>query len=479
MNLKSKILIFSGIVVACTLVIAFAVDTVKLKNQVIEKAADRLYAIANTAALQIDADKHVQVSGDGAAIESGQAEFESLREQMRAIEAANQLQSPLYTLRKAADFDQTQEFEFVVMTPSEPFIGHRIKSQAHLEASWAGQSATSAVYSDEHGDWISSAAPIFNAEGQVIAIIQADKELSELKQLLSMELPSLGLKIAITLVAVGLIVGLMTGHLQKSILKQFSSIGENLQRSSTELMTFAESMSESGTQLSTNSQEQLRVIIEARESLEDLVGNTSENASNVTEAHENADTTLDLAETGSKNMQRMAEAMDAISESGGSIAKIIETIDEIAFQTNLLALNAAVEAARAGEAGAGFAVVADEVRSLAQRSAAAARETTEKIEDSVTKSKDGAEICGAVMADFEKIVTGARETNKVLTSISERSQQQVTGLNQLSDMTSTVDSGAHRNAEVADGNADLVQRLKDESSALYETVDEMNRLLGK
>src|SRR6185436_4500232 len=104
------------------------------------------------------------------------------------------------------------------------------------------------------------------------------------------------------------------------------------------------------------------------------------------------------------DMDGMNQAMGAIKAASDNIAKIIKTIDEIAFQTNILALNAAVEAARAGEAGMGFAVVADEVRSLAQRSALAAKETAEKIEDSILKSRRGAEMSGKVAASLQQIV---------------------------------------------------------------------------
>ena len=111
------------------------------------------------------------------------------------------------------------------------------------------------------------------------------------------------------------------------------------------------------------------------------------------------------AESGAAQMERMSGAMDQIQESSREIAKIIKTIDEIAFQTNLLALNAAVEAARAGEAGAGFAVVADEVRSLAQRSAHASRETAEKIESALERSRLGVEISKSVGVRVERTAT--------------------------------------------------------------------------
>ena len=119
---------------------------------------------------------------------------------------------------------------------------------------------------------------------------------------------------------------------------------------------------------------------------------TRSNAEHAREAKNLADTARQAAESGTAEIQQMSQAMDAIKEASHNIAKIIKSIDEIAFQTNILALNAAVEAARAGEAGLGFAVVADEVRNLAQRSAQAARETAEKIEDSIRKSERGVQI---------------------------------------------------------------------------------------
>ena len=142
--------------------------------------------------------------------------------------------------------------------------------------------------------------------------------------------------------------------------------------------------------------QQAASLEETGASLEEMASMTRRNADHANKANEFARQTRTAAETGAVDMQSMTAAMDAIKTASANIAKIIKTIDEIAFQTNILALNAAVEAARAGEAGMGFAVVADEVRNLAQRSAQAARETADKIQDSIAKSDQGVSISGQV-----------------------------------------------------------------------------------
>ena len=129
---------------------------------------------------------------------------------------------------------------------------------------------------------------------------------------------------------------------------------------------------------------------------------TKRNAENAQKANDLAKQARTAADKGAGDMQAMTAAMEAIKVSSDDIAKIIKTIDEIAFQTNILALNAAVEAARAGEAGMGFAVVADEVRNLAQRSAQAAKETAAKIEGAIAKTAQGVEISGKVAKTLER-----------------------------------------------------------------------------
>src|ERR1022692_3094256 len=129
-------------------------------------------------------------------------------------------------------------------------------------------------------------------------------------------------------------------------------------------------------------------------------------------------------------MRTMIAAMEGIKVSSDETAKIIKTIDEIAFQTNILALNAAVEAARAGEAGMGFAVVADEVRNLAQRSAQAAKETAAKIEGSLTRTTQGVEISAKVAASLDEITAKVRQVDELVAEVSGASREQTEGIGQ-------------------------------------------------
>jgi methyl-accepting chemotaxis protein len=172
-------------------------------------------------------------------------------------------------------------------------------------------------------------------------------------------------------------------------------------------------------------------------------------------------------------MQAMSAAMNDIKASSDGIAKIIKTIDEIAFQTNILALNAAVEAARAGEAGAGFAVVADEVRSLAQRCAQAAKETATKIEDSVQKSANGVQISSRVAKSLEEIVSKARQVDELAGEVATASAEQSQGIEQVNTAVSQMDKVTQANAANAEESASAAEELNAQADALKEAVSNL------
>jgi methyl-accepting chemotaxis protein len=214
-------------------------------------------------------------------------------------------------------------------------------------------------------------------------------------------------------------------------------------------------------------------------SLNEIASMTKRNAESAGRAKQFATEARSAAETGATDMQAMSAAMEAIKTSSGNIAKIIKTIDEIAFQTNLLALNAAVEAARAGEAGAGFAVVADEVRSLAQRSVHAARETAESIEDSIRKSEHGAQLNEKVGQSLNEIVSKARQVDELIGEIAQASGEQDQGLSQILTAVTEMDNVTQKNAAHSEESAAAAHDLQSHAEAMHRALIELQTLVDR
>ncbi|MDR3457676.1 MAG: methyl-accepting chemotaxis protein [Verrucomicrobiae bacterium] len=224
--------------------------------------------------------------------------------------------------------------------------------------------------------------------------------------------------------------------------------------------------------------EQAASLEETSSSLEEMSSMTKRNADNAHKANDLAKQARSAADKGAADMQTMSTAMEAIKVSSNDIAKIIKTIDEIAFQTNILALNAAVEAARAGEAGMGFAVVADEVRNLAQRSAQAAKETAGKIEGAIIKTGQGVEISNKVAAALNEIVTKVRQVDELVAEVANASREQTDGITQINVAVGQMDKVTQSNAATAEESAAAAQELNAQSEDMKRSVAELMKLVG-
>lgn len=211
--------------------------------------------------------------------------------------------------------------------------------------------------------------------------------------------------------------------------------------------------------LSEGSSEQAAAIEQTSSALEQMASMTRQNADNAKTTSGTTHSTARMVEEGVTAMNDMAAAMEEISAKSDKIGQIIKTISDIAFQTNLLALNAAVEAARAGEAGKGFAVVADEVRNLSQRSAQAAKDTSELITSTVESVKHGSVITEKLTESFKNIRSGTQNINKLIDEIAKASNEQAMGVNQVNTAISQMDKVTQLNAASAATTATYSIRL--------------------
>lgn len=264
------------------------------------------------------------------------------------------------------------------------------------------------------------------------------------------------------------------------------SLNRALRQLALTLREGADQVAEASHHVSTSSQsladgasEQAASLEETSASLEEMSSMTKRNAESAQLAKQAAGETRTAADSGATQMIAMQTAMQAITAASADIAKILKTIDEIAFQTNILALNAAVEAARAGEAGAGFAVVAEEVRALAQRCAGAAKETAVKIDDSVAKSKQGAQLSTAVAKSFDEIQKGIRQLDSLVAEIATASSEQSQGIGQLTTAVSQMDRVTQGNAASAEETAAAAEELNAQSLTLKDAVTILQQLVGE
>jgi methyl-accepting chemotaxis protein len=255
-------------------------------------------------------------------------------------------------------------------------------------------------------------------------------------------------------------------------------VARSLDDSSNQVSAAASQVSSSSQAQARGAGEQAASIEETSASLEEMAATVKRNAENTQKAKDLARAARTAAEQGSNEMQAMSAAMHSLKTSSDDVAKIIKTIDEIAFQTNILALNAAVAAARAGDAGMGFAVVADEVRNLAQRSAQAAKETAAKIEGAINSTAQGVQISAKVAEVLNEIVSKARLVDDLAAEISTASREQTQGIGQINSAVGQVDKVTQASASSAEESAAAAQELHAQAVAMKQAVGELLKFVS-
>ena len=277
-------------------------------------------------------------------------------------------------------------------------------------------------------------------------------------------------------VVFGLVIAVMlTGSLTRLLRRLANALDEG----SSQVAGAAGQVSSSSQGLAEGASQQAASLEETSSSLEELSSMIRRNSENAQHVNELAKQSRTAADKGVGDMQAMNSAMEAIKTSSDDVAKIIKTIDEIAFQTNILALNAAVEAARAGEAGMGFAVVADEVRNLAQRSAQAARETAGKIQGAIDKTSQGVEISRKVSVALNEIVAKARQVDELAAEVASASREQTQGIVQINLAVGQMDKVTQSNAAGAEESAAAAQELNAQAALMRQSVNELLELVGE
>ena len=284
-----------------------------------------------------------------------------------------------------------------------------------------------------------------------------------------------GLIVVVSIIVIAIFIGrVQAGTIQRILRRNIGSLLEV----STQVTEAAGNITTTSQTLAEGSNEQAASIEETSASLEEMTSMTKRNADNAEKASGLAKQTRAVADKGAIDIQTMSAAITTIKTSSDDIAKIIRTIDEIAFQTNILALNAAVEAARAGEAGMGFAVVADEVRNLAQRSAQAAKETATKIEAAISNTAHGVELNAKVAGTLNDIVSKAREMDELAAEVAGACREQTEGISQVNQAVGQVDKVTQSNAASAEESAASAEELNAQVISMRHTVNELAGLVG-
>jgi methyl-accepting chemotaxis protein len=287
----------------------------------------------------------------------------------------------------------------------------------------------------------------------------------------------------VTVMTVLLIVGIISGvfmsyFISRSITKALHRAIEHLSETAEQVASASNQISSASQQLAAGSSEQASSLEEMAASMEEVASMSKQNADHAQEAVVVGKATAESMARSNKSIKETNESMQLISDDGEKTAKIVKTIDEIAFQINLLALNAAVEAARAGEAGAGFAVVAEEVRNLALRSAEAAKDTADLIGSTLEHIRGGSDTVKLAMEEFYKMGEDGKKVTAFLHEINAASNEQSTGIEQLNVGVQQMEKVTQQTAANAEESASASEEMNAQAEGLKDVVKELKAMIG-
>ena len=330
----------------------------------------------------------------------------------------------------------------------------------------------------EAADEIKKAAPLGNAVQEIgERALELQGKRLDLATATGLDHERLGTTLLLVLAGLAVTGLVLVGYIVRGVVKTLSAMVNNLRSGSEQVTSAATQVSSSAQSLSQGSTEQAASLEETSASMEEMASMTRKNAENANEAAKLVASVATQVTDSNAALTQMVASMAAIKESSSKVAKIIKTIDEIAFQTNILALNAAVEAARAGEAGMGFAVVADEVRNLAQRSAQAAKDTAGLIEESIARSQEGTANVEEVAKAISSITGSVVSVQRIVDEVREASQQQTQGIDQVAQAIAQMEKVTQTTAATAEESAAASEELNAQAETTMVEVGALEMMV--